>query len=129
MIQIYSNGYCTGNPNISVQGAAGTRDIIELFLLSLKAGGLGLNLTSADTVILYDPWWNPAAEAQAADRTHRIGQTRNVNIIKLLVKDSVEEKVLDLQRRKADLFNDLVEASAESAASMSLEDFEFLLRD
>ena len=102
---------------------------IPLFLLSLKAGGLGLNLTSADTVILYDPWWNPAAEAQAADRTHRIGQTRNVNIIKLLVKDSVEEKVLELQRRKADLFNDLVEASAESAASMSLDDFEFLLRD
>ena len=102
---------------------------IPLFLLSLKAGGLGLNLTSADTVILYDPWWNPAAEAQAADRTHRIGQTRNVNIIKLLVKDSVEEKVLALQRRKADLFNDLVEASAENAASMSLEDFEFLLRD
>ena len=102
---------------------------IPLFLLSLKAGGLGLNLTSADTVILYDPWWNPAAEAQAADRTHRIGQTKNVNIIKLLVKDSIEEKVLDLQRRKADLFNDLVEASAENAASMSLEDFEFLLRD
>ena len=102
---------------------------IPLFLLSLKAGGLGLNLTSADTVILYDPWWNPAAEAQAADRTHRIGQTRSVNIIKLLVKDSVEEKVLELQRRKADLFNDLVEASAENAASLSLEDFEFLLRD
>ncbi len=102
---------------------------IPLFLLSLKAGGLGLNLTAADTVILYDPWWNPAAEAQAADRTHRIGQTHSVNIIKLLVKDSVEEKVLELQRRKADLFNDLVEASAENAASMSLEDFEFLLRE
>jgi len=102
---------------------------IPLFLLSLKAGGLGLNLTSADTVILYDPWWNPAAEAQAADRTHRIGQTRHVNIIKLLVKNSVEEKVLELQRHKADLFNDLVEASAENAGSMSLEDFEFLLRE
>ncbi|MBQ9337483.1 MAG: DEAD/DEAH box helicase [Lentisphaeria bacterium] len=101
---------------------------IPLFLLSLKAGGLGLNLTAADTVILYDPWWNPAAEAQAADRTHRIGQTKNVGIIKLLVKDSVEEKVLELQRRKADLFNDLVETPAESAGSMSLEDFEFLLR-
>ena len=100
---------------------------IPLFLLSLKAGGLGLNLTAADTVILYDPWWNPAAEAQAADRTHRIGQMKSVNIIKLLVKDSVEEKVLELQRRKADLFNDLVEVSAENAASMSLEDFEFLL--
>ena len=101
---------------------------IPLFLLSLKAGGLGLNLTAADTVILYDPWWNPAAEAQAADRTHRIGQTKNVGIIKLLVKDSIEEKVLELQRRKADLFNDLVETPAECAGSMSLEDFEFLLR-
>ena len=100
---------------------------IPLFLLSLKAGGLGLNLTSADTVILYDPWWNPAAEAQAADRTHRIGQTRSVNCIKLLVKDSIEEKVLELQHRKADMFNDLVEATAENAGSMSLEDFEFLL--
>ena len=102
---------------------------IPLFLLSLKAGGLGLNLTAADTVILYDPWWNPAAEAQAADRTHRIGQTKSVNIIKLLVKHSVEEKVLELQHRKADLFNHLVEASTENAASMSLEDFEFLLRE
>jgi|GEM_PF-437780 len=102
---------------------------IPLFLLSLKAGGLGLNLTSADTVILYDPWWNPAAEAQAADRTHRIGQTKSVNCIKLLVKDSIEEKVLELQRYKAGLFNDLVEASTESAGSMNLEDFEFLLRE
>ncbi|MBO4631781.1 MAG: DEAD/DEAH box helicase, partial [Lentisphaeria bacterium] len=102
---------------------------IPLFLLSLKAGGLGLNLTAADTVILYDPWWNPAAEAQAADRTHRIGQTKNVSILKLLVKNSIEERVLELQRRKADLFNDLVEASAENASSMSLEDFEFLLRE
>ena len=102
---------------------------IPLFLLSLKAGGLGLNLTSADTVILYDPWWNPAAEAQAADRTHRIGQTKSVNCIKLLVKDSVEEKVLELQKHKSNLFRDLVEASTEAASSMTLEDFEFLLRD
>ncbi|MBO7147497.1 MAG: DEAD/DEAH box helicase [Lentisphaeria bacterium] len=102
---------------------------IPLFLLSLKAGGLGLNLTSADTVILYDPWWNPAAEAQAADRTHRIGQTRSVNCIKLLVKNSIEDKVLELQRYKAGLFNDLVEASSEAAGSMTLEDFEFLLKE
>ena len=102
---------------------------IPLFLLSLKAGGLGLNLTSADTVIIYDPWWNPAAEAQAADRTHRIGQTKSVNCIKLLVKNSIEEKVLELQRMKAGLFNNLVEAPSEAMRGMSMEDFEFLLKD
>ena len=102
---------------------------IPLFLLSLKAGGLGLNLTSADTVIIYDPWWNPAAEAQAADRTHRIGQTKSVNCIKLLVKNSIEEKVLELQKMKAGLFNNLVEAPSEAMRGMSMEDFEFLLKD
>ncbi len=101
---------------------------IPLFLLSLKAGGLGLNLTSADTVIIYDPWWNPAAEAQAADRSHRIGQTKSVNCIKLLVKNSIEEKVLELQNRKAGLFQNLVEAPSEAMRGMSMEDFEFLLK-
>ena len=100
---------------------------IPVFLLSLKAGGLGLNLTSADTVILYDPWWNPTAEAQAMDRSHRIGQTRKVNCVKLIVKDSVEEKVLELQKNKQDLFRDVVENSTEGMRSLSLEDFEFLL--
>ena len=102
---------------------------IPVFLLSLKAGGLGLNLTSADTVIIYDPWWNPAAEAQAADRTHRIGQTRSVNCIKLVVKDSVEEKVLELQDRKKELFGSLVEDSGSALSGMTLEDFEFLLKE
>ena len=85
---------------------------IPLFLLSLKAGGTGLNLTSADTVIIYDPWWNPAVELQAADRTHRIGQTRTVSTVKLVMKDSVEEKVLQLQQKKRDLFQMLVENPA-----------------
>lgn len=102
---------------------------IRLFLLSLKAGGLGLNLTSADTVIIYDPWWNPAAEAQATDRTHRIGQSRNVNCIKLVVKDSIEEKVLELQKRKSELFGTLIETSSAAMRGMDLEDFEFLLGD
>lgn len=87
---------------------------IPLFLLSLKAGGTGLNLTSADTVIIYDPWWNPAVELQAADRTHRIGQTRTVSTIKLVMKDSVEEKVLQLQQKKRELFQTLVENPAAS---------------
>ena len=65
---------------------------ISLFLLSLKAGGTGLNLTGADTVIIYDPWWNPSVEAQATDRTHRIGQKNKITSIKLVVKDSIEEK-------------------------------------
>jgi len=100
---------------------------IQVFLLSLKAGGLGLNLTSADTVILYDPWWNPAAEAQAMDRTHRIGQTQNVTCIKLFVRGSIEEKVLSLQHRKQELFGALVEESAAALGGMTLDDFEFLL--
>jgi len=76
---------------------------VPLFLISLKAGGRGLNLTAADTVIHYDPWWNPAVEEQASDRAHRIGQNRSVFIYKLIAADTVEERILDLQRRKADL--------------------------
>ncbi len=100
---------------------------IPVFLLSLKAGGVGLNLTAADTVILYDPWWNPAAEAQAMDRTHRIGQTKNVTCYKLFVRNSVEEKVLSLQQKKQELFGSLVEESAAAVSGMTVEDFEFLL--
>ncbi len=80
-----------------------------IFLISLKAGGFGLNLTAADTVILFDPWWNPAVESQAADRAHRIGQTRPVTVYRLVTKDSVEEKILALQARKRDLAAQLVE--------------------
>ena len=100
---------------------------IPVFLLSLKAGGTGLNLTSADTVMIYDPWWNPATELQAADRTHRIGQTRAVRTIKLLVKNSVEEKILALQERKQEIFDQVVENPALSAEKFSIEDLKFLL--
>ncbi len=100
---------------------------IPVFLLSLKAGGTGLNLTSADTVIIYDPWWNPATELQATDRTHRIGQTRAVRSIKLLVKDSIEEKILALQERKQEIFDQVVENPALSAEKLTIEDLKFLL--
>ena len=100
---------------------------IPLFLLSLKAGGTGLNLTSADTVIIYDPWWNPAAELQAADRTHRIGQDKPVTIYKLVVRDSIEEKILALQGRKRELFNQVVEASQDDSAKLSIEELRELL--
>ena len=81
---------------------------IPLFLLSLKAGGVGLNLTAADYVFVLDPWWNPAAEAQAIDRAHRIGQKRKVFAYKLIAKDTVEEKILELQQSKKDLANAII---------------------
>jgi SNF2 family DNA or RNA helicase len=76
---------------------------VPIFLISLKAGGVGLNLTTADTVIHFDPWWNPAVENQATDRAHRLGQTKNVFVYKLVVAGSIEEKILALQEKKAEL--------------------------
>jgi len=84
---------------------------VEVFLISLKAGGTGLNLTRADTVIHYDPWWNSAAQAQATDRAYRIGQTRPVFVYNLIAAGSVEEKMLELQRRKRQLATSLFEGS------------------
>ncbi len=99
-----------------------------VFLLSLKAGGTGLNLTGADTVIHFDPWWNPAAEAQATDRAHRIGQTRVVTSYKLVCSDTVEEKVLALQHEKRALLAGIFEASDAAAAKISLSDLKSLLK-
>lgn len=101
---------------------------IPVFLISLKAGGLGLNITGADTVVHYDPWWNPAAEAQATDRAHRIGQQRTVTAIKLVVADSVEERVLALQREKKHLLSALFEASDAANAKISLAEIKELFR-
>ncbi|MSU25166.1 MAG: DEAD/DEAH box helicase [Opitutus sp.] len=102
-------------------------DAPAVFLLSLKAGGTGLNLTAADTVIHFDPWWNPATEAQATDRAHRIGQTRIVTSYKLVASGTVEEKVLALQDEKRALLADVFEASAAAAAKLSLADLKSLL--
>ena len=98
---------------------------IKLFLLSLKAGGTGLNLTSATNVIIYDPWWNPTAELQAADRIHRIGQKMPVTTYKLVAKDSIEEKILELQKRKQGLFNGIIENSS-GIKKFSDKDLSFL---
>lgn len=100
---------------------------IPVFLISLKAGGTGLNLTGADTVLHYDPWWNPAAEAQATDRAHRIGQTKVVTSIKLIAADTVEEKVLELQAKKAEILKELFEESEAANARVSLDDIKELL--
>jgi len=101
---------------------------IPLFLLSLKAGGTGLNLTGADTVVHFDPWWNPAAEAQATDRAHRIGQTRVVTSYKLIAAGTVEEKVLALQAEKRALLSGVFEASDAVAQKLSLADLKSLLQ-
>lgn len=100
---------------------------IPVFLISLKAGGTGLNLTGADTVIHYDPWWNPAAEAQATDRAHRIGQQKVVTSIKLIAANTVEEKVLELQAKKAELLTELFEESAAANATVNVETIKELL--
>ena len=100
---------------------------IPVFLISLKAGGTGLNLTGADTVLHYDPWWNPAAEAQATDRAHRIGQEKVVTSIKLIAANTVEEKVLELQAKKAGLIAELFEESTAANAKVSIDDIKDLL--
>jgi SNF2 family DNA or RNA helicase len=99
----------------------------KLFLISLKAGGTGLNLTAAQYVFLLDPWWNPAVEAQAIDRTHRIGQTRQVFAYRLIARDTVEEKVLALQDTKRDLADAILGASSTLIKKLSREDLELLL--
>ena len=99
----------------------------RLFLISLKAGGLGLNLTAADYVFLLDPWWNPAVEAQAIDRAHRIGQARPVFAYRLIARDTVEEKILDLQKTKRDLADAVIQADKSLLAGLNREDLEMLL--
>ena len=98
-----------------------------VFLISLKAGGLGLNLTAAEYVFLLDPWWNPAVEAQAIDRAHRVGQTRQVFAYRLICQDTVEEKILELQSKKRDLADAILEADNRLLADLTAEDLEMLL--
>ena len=100
---------------------------IPVFLISLKAGGVGLNLTGADTVIHFDPWWNPAVEDQATDRAHRIGQAKVVTSYKLITRDTVEEKILLLQNRKREVINSTISGEEEFAASLNWEEIQELL--
>ena len=104
-----------------------TSTTLPVFLISLKAGGTGINLTSADTVVHFDPWWNPAVEAQATDRAHRIGQTKVVTSYKLICSGTVEEKVLQLQESKRALLADVFEASDAVSAKLTLADLRSLL--
>jgi SNF2 family DNA or RNA helicase len=103
------------------------RGEVPLFLISLRAGGTGLNLTAADTVIHYDPWWNPAVEAQATDRAHRIGQDKPVFVHKLMALDTIEVKMAELKGRKQALADGLFDPEAGSTLEISESDIEFLL--
>ena len=101
-------------------------DTVRVFLISLKAGGVGLNLTAADYVYIVDPWWNPAVEQQAIDRTHRIGQTKNIFAYRMICKDTIEDKILLLQDKKRALAKDLISDDSTFVKSLSREDVEYL---
>ncbi len=115
----YLDGSTTARADVLASFKQGTAPV---FLISLKAGGFGLNLTEADYCFLLDPWWNPATEAQAIDRTHRIGQTRNVMVYRLIAKDTIEAKVMALKVRKAELFTSVLDEGNVFGSSLSAED-------
>ncbi len=103
------------------------KDNVPVFCISLKAGGTGLNLTAADVVIHYDPWWNISVQNQATDRAHRIGQKQAVNVYKLIAKDTIEEKILKLQEKKSALAEEMLGGEEIKAASFKKEDLLQLL--
>lgn len=120
----YLDGSTRHRSTVIEQFKTGTAPV---FLISLKAGGVGLNLTEADYCIVIDPWWNPATENQAVDRTHRIGQTKSVVIIRYVAKDTIEDKVMAMKQHKADLFTSVLEGTSTTTASMTADDIRALL--
>jgi SNF2 family DNA or RNA helicase len=101
---------------------------VPVFLISLKAGGVGLNLTAADTVIHYDPWWNPAAENQATDRAHRIGQDKPVFVYKLIAEDTIEDRILALQKNKQALADSIYQQAGSQGNQLTADDLSELFR-
>ena len=99
----------------------------KAFIMTLKTGGVGLNLTAADYVYIVDPWWNTSAEQQAIDRTHRIGQTKNVFCYRIIAKNTIEEKILELQNRKKDLFASVISTDSQAMKNLTVEDINYLL--
>ncbi|MGK0366814.1 MAG: SNF2 family DNA or RNA helicase, partial [Saprospiraceae bacterium] len=99
----------------------------RVFLMTLKTGGTGLNLTAADTIFIFDPWWNAAAESQAIDRAHRMGQKNKVLAYKLITQDTIEEKIIELQEKKKELFDNVISADGASLKAMSEDDIDFVL--
>jgi len=138
-LNIYRNHFdLEGIPYVYLDGSTQNRgDVVKqfqedektrVFLISIKAGGVGLNLTEADYVFILDPWWNPAVEQQAIDRTHRIGQTKNVFIYKFITKDTVEEKIVALQQRKLKVAQSLITTEDSFIKSLSAEDIREILK-
>ena len=119
----YLDGSTVNRPAVISGFKEGTAPV---FLISLKAGGFGLNLTEADYCFLLDPWWNPATEAQAVDRTHRIGQTRNVMVYRLIASGTIEEKVMALKARKAELFSSVIDSDGAFSSALSPDDIRAL---
>jgi len=101
-------------------------DDCRVFLISLKAGGYGLNLTAADYVFLIDPWWNPALESQAIDRTHRIGQEKKVFAYRMICQDTIEDKILNLQKRKKSLADEIITEESSFVKKLTAKDIEHL---
>ena len=99
----------------------------KVLLMTLKVGGVGLNLTAADTVYIFEPWWNKAAEEQAVNRLHRIGQKSTVTALSLITVGTIEEKILQLQEQKSELFNELISADTATSKHLSETDIEFIL--
>jgi SNF2 family DNA or RNA helicase len=120
----YLDGQTRNRPAVIADFREGQAPV---FLISLKAGGFGLNLTEADYCILLDPWWNPATEAQAVDRVHRIGQTRKVMVYRLVAKDTLEEKVMALKQKKAALFSNVMDGGGFESGAMTAADIRDLL--
>jgi SNF2 family DNA or RNA helicase len=102
---------------------------MRVFIMTLKTGGLGLNLTAADTIFILDPWWNIAAETQAIDRAHRMGQKGTVFAYKLVARGTIEEKILQLQEKKRALFDSVISSDTASLKALNDEDIEFMLGD
>ena len=114
----YLDGKTNAKDRVKLVDEFNNNDTNKVFLISLKAGGTGLNLTSASVVIHFDPWWNPAVEDQASDRAHRIGQKNVVNVIKFIAKCTIEERVVNLQRNKKDLINDIMDPSLSDSSRL-----------
>ena len=121
---VYLDG-STKDRDAVVQTFQNDKDI-PVFLISLKAGGLGLNLTAADYVFLLDPWWNPAVEAQAIDRAHRVGQTRNVIAYRLIARGTIEEKIAELQQNKRKLADAILSENSRMLKNLNQDDLQML---
>jgi SNF2 family DNA or RNA helicase len=118
----------TGNRQALVRSFQTDPDI-KAFIMTLKTGGTGINLTAADYIFIMDPWWNSAAESQAIDRSHRIGQTNPVFCYRLIARDTIEERIQELQNRKKDLAGALLSDDAGALKSLGADDIAFLVGD